>query len=406
MIKILLWDDESATHDVVEQWISDVNGVEVHYEPVTFWPEAVSQLMSGDWDIVISDMLEKEYRDRLHEHKEAWAEYSQAPSLQSLLAFPSQAIAPEFWQEEHMWGAGLMLLAKSLNVPEIFVLSAYVDTNSADTATSAATRAVLALTNAGVLRSGVLRKDAGCPWSKDRLLAAIQSCAERKSPGIPDLYEVVVLEDEGDDALSRRLRVTIGEKKTEKLSPELIFTGDHAIIFSTLAWAEGARVSGKALMRELNKKRGADTTLDTYSPVEVGVFLEKYGIQLLGEEPENEKKRMCRRDNDILCEWQRDGIVPIEPSEEGFTCLKGTRVRGSNGFCPKLGRKRQAPGMAKGLDNEGGSERRKVGELRQMLKPFDALFGDDFSSDKGLIRTFKGKGGGYALAGTMKYQDD
>lgn len=53
-----------------------------------------------------------------------------------------------------------------------------------------------------------------------------------------------------------------------------------------------------------------------------------------------------------------------------------------------------------------GADRRKVQEIRRnYLQELDAVFGPGFSGDKGIIKTIHGRGGGYALSGSIVFSD-
>lgn len=170
--------------------------------------------------------------------------------------------------------------------------------------------------------------------------------------------------------------------------------GDHFLFWEAMSSAV------------LNDQRKADVGYERLAKEEVSRYLDLYKIELKGKKPENLNKMMCRRDNNTPCEWLRKGRHPAE-GEEGYTCFDQTRTRYTMGYCPKFGHKRQPPGTynSQALDPEQGSERRKVGDNRKMLKAFSSLFEPDVDGDKGLIHTLKGKGGGYALAGTVTYKN-
>jgi hypothetical protein len=223
----------------------------------------------------------------------------------------------------------------------------------------------------------------------------------------PDLYEIVVKEHTTekleDGSQKEHLSLFIREKKSGgKVSPEFQIDGDHALILQEIAFGAGSPVTGRALLNSLNRLGRGGSEFVTYGLSDVQLFLDRYEIRLIGEEPGNAGRSMCRRDNNVLCKWQRGGGDPT-PDAEGYTCFVATGGA-SNGYCPKKQLKTRQPPVTSSLQD--GADRRKVQEMRvRYLRPLDGIFGSEFSGARGLIRTFHGPGGGYALAGTIRYHD-
>ncbi|HKY20426.1 MAG TPA: hypothetical protein VJM31_04330 [Vicinamibacterales bacterium] len=155
-------------------------------------------------------------------------------------------------------------------------------------------------------------------------------------------------------------------------------------------------------MTAINRRRTGTREYAPYGINDTREFLRRYEIRLLSDDPRHARRMdLCRVDNDILCQWQREGIAP-SLGEEGFDCFQKTHF----GYCPKRQMKRRPPDPETSrLDAQAGSERRKVKELRERyLAPLNSYFGDNFSTEKGLIHTVRKRG--YAIAAAVTYEED
>lgn len=299
------------------------------------------------------------------------------------------------WLAKKWYGIGLLALLRAANCR---VRLAYTKETTRELTSGLM---LLNLANYGV-----------CPKSTDerwrgRLSKVIEELQDqiKTRRRVPDLYDVALLDDNFDEAeegSDRRVVIQISAKNSLKASKLLTVEGDHAIVLSEILDGNGSVVSGDAVTNAINLSRKSVTTHLPYTAKDTAMFAKNFGITLPGEKGSGAQDR-CRHDNDILCHWANTGYKPID-GVDGFDCFKAT----SGSMCPKRQSKMKLPITTHlGLEVGKGSDRRKVKELRlTYLEPLNEVFGPDFSGEKGFIHTVRGKGGGYALAGSIDYRDD
>ena len=405
MIRVFTWDDEARGHEIVEEMLRGVSGVELPENRLLDFGAAATQLVeNGPWDVAVVDLLKGDAGEQVGRTKRIFNRYWQdAPEVPRSLIdeapHPILGGGEEGWAKHGLFGVGLLLLAHVYGVPERFVMSGYIHDpgpKAAHAVAVAASSAALALADIGVLRSGALFKLPRLKtWSEKRLIEAIERVRRQReleaTRQVPDLYDVVLLEEWFGDA-SADLRVRITEKKTA-LSAEIALTGDNAIAFLTISTGAPDAASARAIRDAINRSRGLRAEVEHFSRDDVRRFIHLYGITLLGEE-EGHPDAHCRSDNRALCEWRREGGYSPGPGEEGYECFLKA------GTCPKQLRKERLPDPdIAGITSNGAIQRTKRlrTDLTLALQPvFRCAVGDELIQSG---RRGPG-GGGYVLAGT------
>jgi hypothetical protein len=399
VVRVLVWDDEASSFGAVRGWLGPFES-EVEIVEKETWSEAAQALIvDGPWNIVVADMLDTKYSvDFRAEYLHVWQRCECIPDVRELLGSQFAEIQPSEWQKYNLWGTGLLLLAKALRVPEVFVLSAFVGASGGGGVTDMADRVVIALCNMGVLRGGILEKREGSPWSRGSLLRAVESCLSVGFREVVDRY-ILAIPDEIENYSG--IRGASGgnclvKDRFSSHSADISLTDEELAIVRKLASKPCQYVSGKDILMALNNERFDSRTV-TLSFNEQRGFLRAYEIELISDKRTG--RDLCSLDNEKFCRWQMTGDTPTRSEQDGFSCYSATnkdRLSGG-GICAKKLEKTVPGELAEPLD--GGSHRRLIMNFRNnKLRPIENMF-PGISNDKGLIRSLHAVG--YALSGHL-----
>lgn len=141
MIRVLAWDDEGVANEILEAWFGeDIELAKPAGRHLVDWGRALRLLVrEGPWDMVVTNLYDAElYGHNAGEFLQCWcgtlAENSDlVRELDGLLAGSPFHSLSDFgqggiptWFESQRLGAGLLITAQALGVPERLLLSGQI----------------------------------------------------------------------------------------------------------------------------------------------------------------------------------------------------------------------------------------------------------------------------------------